>query len=224
MEHLLFHPADSTSLLIFNVFSALMALLISMAFLKAKVPARFLIIFFCVTSVFSYLAIVGLIRDFTIPVIPIFFTTLIAMSFVFSALSPGKMLAKRFSLPALVAFQSFRFPLELILHHWSTTRVIPETMTWTGQNFDILSGLLALMLCPFISRYRSLAWCYQIVAFGLLLNVLRVALMSMPLPFSWGLENPLQLAMHFPYVLIGPLFVWPALFGHLVIFRKLLNR
>lgn len=27
--------------------------------------------------------------------------------------------------------------------------IVPETMTWTGQNYDIVSGLAALFLFPF---------------------------------------------------------------------------
>ena len=42
------------------------------------------------------------------------------------------------SLP--LAFQGFRLPLELVLHSWVRQGVIPETMTWTGSNWDVFIG------------------------------------------------------------------------------------
>ena len=132
-----------------------------------------------------------------------------------AALSPlGRTYARGLPLGALVAFQAFRLPLELVLHAWVRQGSIPETMTWNGLNLDILAGALALGLAPWCARWRGAAW---------LFNVARLAVMSSPLPFAWGVQPPLRLAFHLPYALIVPVCVGGALFGHLVLTRALLE-
>lgn len=138
------------------------------------------------------------------------------------ALSPvGRRLATAVPLAALVAFQAFRLPLELVLHAWVAQGTIPQTMTWSGQNWDIVSGLAALVCAPLAVRHRLAARVANIVGFALLLNVMRVAILSSPVPFGWGVQPPLLLAFHLPYALIGPVCVGGALFGHLVLTRAL---
>jgi hypothetical protein len=134
----------------------------------------------------------------------------------------GRKIAETVPLAFLVAFQGFRLPLELVLHAWAQQGVIPATMTWTGQNFDIATGILALIAAPFSTRFRAAAWAVNIVGIALLLNVMRVALLSSPLPFSWGVVPPLELAFHVPYFLIIPVCVAGALAGHVILTRKLL--
>lgn len=142
---------------------------------------------------------------------------------VAAALSPlGRTYARGLPLGALVAFQAFRLPLELVLHAWVQQGSIPATMTWNGLNLDILSGAAALGLAPWCARWRGAAWIFNMLGLGLLINVGRVAMMSSPLPFAWDVQPPLQLAFHLPYALIVPVCVGGALFGHLVLTRALL--
>jgi hypothetical protein len=144
------------------------------------------------------------------------------MGAVFIAVSDaGKKVSQYFSLTALIGFQAFRLPLELILHQWAEIETIPSTMTWTGQNWDILAGIVSLLAIPFLKKSKRLAWAVQIIGFVLLLNFLRVVMMSSPLPFAWELDIPLQLIQYFPYCLIGPLMVGPAMAVHLITFRAL---
>ena len=53
--------------------------------------------------------------------------------------------------------------------------------------------------------------------------VIRVALFSSPVPFGWGQQPPLLLALHLPYAYIGPVCVGGALIGHIVLTRALLR-
>jgi hypothetical protein len=157
------------------------------------------------------------------PLVPITFA-LLNLAAVLYALSPaGGRLAQHLPLVALVAFQAFRLPLELVLHAWSEQGTIPVTMTWTGANFDIVSGVSALVLAPFAGR-RAVAWAANVVGFVLLLNVARVAMLSSPLPFAWAHVEPrLTLIAHLPYALIGPVCVGGALAGHVILTRRLLR-
>ncbi len=172
---------------------------------------------------FSLTVLSGAPKHHFIPVSPILLISVFMLCLWFSFSRYGLVLGSNFSLPVLTGFQSFRIPLELILHRWAEIGTVPETMTWTGQNYDIVSGVLALIFAPLTTRRKFFAWIPSIVGLLLLINVLRVVLMSSPFPFSWPLERPLQLIIYMPYALIVPLCVAPALIGHLVVIRRLLR-
>lgn len=140
-------------------------------------------------------------------------------------LSPlGRWMALACPIPWLLAFQGFRLPLEIILHSWVQQGVIPMTMTWTGSNWDVVSGVVALCLAPLSARSRVAAWAGNIVGLGLLANVGRVALLSAPVPFGWQDVTPkLLLPYHLPYALIVPVCVGGALAGHIILTRALLR-
>lgn len=165
----------------------------------------------------------GALAAAPMPGIPLFFLASNGAGLIL-ALSPlGARLAFGLPLGALVAFQGFRLPLELVLHAWAEHGTIPGTMTWTGQNLDILSGVAALALAPFASR-RAAAWLANLLGAALLINVARVAILSSPLPFAWAVQPKLLLAAHLPYALIAPVCVAGALAGHVILTRRLLQR
>jgi len=130
----------------------------------------------------------------------------------------------RLPLPALVGFQWFRLPLELVLHSWVAQEVIPATMTWSGRNWDIVSGAVALVAAPFCQRSRVVAWIANGVGLALLANVMRVAVMSSPVSFGWPVAPKLELIFHVPYALIIPVCIGGALIGHIALTRALLRR
>jgi len=153
--------------------------------------------------------------------LPFFFAPILLIG-VGAGLSPfGARLAAGVPLAALVGFHAFRLPLELVLHSWAAQGVIPETMTWTGRNWDIVSGGLALVCAPLASRHRIAARLANVAGLALLVNVMRVAVLSSPVPFGWAVQPPLLLALHLPYAFIGPVCVGGALFGHVVLTRAL---
>lgn len=154
--------------------------------------------------------------------LPFFFGAVLVAG-VWSGLSPlGGRIAANVPLVALVGFHAFRVPLELVLHTWAGQGTIPQTMTWDGQNWDIISGAIAIIVAPFAIRSRALAWGANVVGAVLLLNVIRVALLSSPIPIGWGQDPPLLLALHLPYALIAPICVSGAIAGHIVLTRALL--
>lgn len=163
----------------------------------------------------------GLLVAYPTPGIPIVFAVIGvgAVGLVYS--STGAMLSSGLTVSGLILFQSFRLPLELVLHSWAEQGTIPWTMTWSGQNFDIVTGILALVTFRFAKSSLRLAWIVNGVGFVLLMNVMRVAVMSSPLPFAWPVLPQLQLVQHLPYALIAPVCVGGALVGHLLLFRKL---
>ena len=156
--------------------------------------------------------------------IPLFFGSVIAAAFALSLSPVGRILAQGLPIIALVAFQGFRLPLELVLHSWASQGTIPETMTWTGQNPDIIAGIVAIIAAPFSLRSRGVAWAANLIGIILLLNVWRVAMLSSPVPFGWQVEPPLMLAAYLPYAWIGSVCVAGAIAGHVILTRALLRR
>ncbi len=221
-----FTPASPLSVTCFVV----IVLAVIAAKLLALWRARDSVRWFALIAIiyFAWLVLLaGLVAGGRMPALPlmgfpVFFGSVLLVSLAAGLSSVGKRLAGTTPLAALVVFQSFRLPLELVLHSWVAQGTIPETMTWTGQNWDIVSGIAALVAAPFAERSRAAAWTANLIGSVLLLNVLRVALLSAPVPFGWGQQPPLLLALHLPYMLIGPVCVGGALIGHIVLTRALL--
>jgi hypothetical protein len=171
---------------------------------------------------FSLFVSSGLLEAHLFPLVPLTFVSLNGAAVIYALSSAGRRLAMNLPIQALVGFQAFRLPLELVLHTWAEQGTIPTAMTWTGANFDILSGITACALAPFAAR-RSVAWVANVIGFALLCNVGRVAIFSSPLPFAWDVQPKLLLIAHLPYALIAPVCVAGALAGHIVLTRRLLD-
>lgn len=130
------------------------------------------------------------------------------------------------SLAVLVGFQGFRIPVELLLHRLFVEGVVPVQMTYAGRNFDIVSGATALLVAGWISRRRDvargllLAW--NFLGLALLVNIVAIAVLSTPVSFRRFPDGPANtLPSVFPFVWLPTILVQMALFGHLVLFRRL---
>ena len=134
----------------------------------------------------------------------------------------GRRLALGVPLWALVGFQGMRLPLEIVLHEWSAGPLVPVQMTWDGQNLDVIAGITCLALAPVAGRSRLAAWVSQVVGVGLLMNVLRVVVLSIPTPLM-RFEEPLLLPFSLPHLWIAPVCVGGALVVHGLTVRRLLT-
>jgi len=128
----------------------------------------------------------------------------------------------------LVGLQSFRLPLELLLHELYLADAVPRQMTWSGLNFDVLTGLSALLICA-LGVYRDpparLVFAWNVMGTVLLITVLAIAVTSAPGPLrAFQAEPPLLLPFHLPFAWIVSVHVWTAIVGHVVIFRALSTR
>ena len=228
----MFHPASPSSVLAFLLIcGAVVAAFVRGVWLSARVAGRDPVArtLWVAGGVIAWLGLAArLVASGWVEAVPVhlmMFGAGLMLGSVLLGLSPvGNWLASACTIPWLLAFQGFRLPLEWVLHSWVRQGVIPETMTWTGSNWDVLSGLVALVLAPFARRSIRAAWAGNIIGFLLLLNVGRVAVLSAPVPFGWPDVTPkLQLPFHLPYALIVPVCVGGALIGHIVLTRALLR-
>ena len=121
----------------------------------------------------------------------------------------------------LIGFHAFRILVEILIHTASTIGLAPPQMSWSGYNFDIITGLSALCLAPFARsapRWLILAW--NCVGLTLLAIVVGIAVVSFPTRFQLMQPSNTWVAA-FPYVWLPSILVTAALLGHVVIFRKL---
>jgi hypothetical protein len=146
----------------------------------------------------------------------------ISCAIAFSRL--GRVLTHQLPLWTLIAVQSFRLPLELAMHTMAERGVMPEQMTYTGSNFDILTGLTAIGVAAALRSAvggRRLALLWNIGGLALLINVVTIAILSTP-TFAWFGPDRLNVWVTYPpYVWLPAVMVTAALTGHLLIFRAL---
>ena len=96
----------------------------------------------------------------------------------------GTRLVDGLPLAALIGMQAFRFPLELLMHRAYSEGVMPYQMSYSGWNFDIVTGLTALPVAWAIHRGaggRRLAVAWNALGALLLLNIVVIAVISTPI-------------------------------------------
>ncbi|HTQ05414.1 MAG TPA: hypothetical protein VMI54_16235 [Polyangiaceae bacterium] len=140
------------------------------------------------------------------------------------AFSPlGRRLADTLPLTALVGFQVFRLPLELVMHEAAREKVMPSVMSFGGYNFDIVSGLTAAVVALLLARGRAprglvLAW--NALGSLLLATIVTIAFLARPLVRAFGDAELNLWVTEFPYCWMAVM-VSSALLGHLLVARKL---
>jgi hypothetical protein len=141
------------------------------------------------------------------------------------ACSPlGTRLVRGSPLWVLVGFQVFRFPLELLMHDAAVVGTMPVQMSYSGQNYDIVTGITAGLLGWWLARGHVRRWivaAWNVLGFALLANVVTVAIVSTPI-FQWfGPDRLNTFVTYPPFVWLPSVLVTAALIGHLLVWRKL---
>lgn len=138
--------------------------------------------------------------------------------------SLGTLLARGLPLWALVGSQVFRFPLELLMHRAYVEGVMPVQMSYSGWNYDVLTGITAGLLAWWLARGavpRGLVVAWNVLGFALLVNVVTIAIVSTPV-FRWFGDDRLNTFVAYPpYVWLPAVLVVAALMGHILVWRKL---
>jgi hypothetical protein len=146
----------------------------------------------------------------------------ITVGFAYSPI--GQEMATRLSFAALIGAQAFRVPLELWMQHASVERVIPKQMTYSGSNLDIISGLTAIVVAVVAVQGLAPRWLligWNALGSLLLLNVIVIAVRSMPMMNAYGDYRMNTHVADAPFVWLPGVLVQAALLGHLLVWRKL---
>jgi hypothetical protein len=157
--------------------------------------------------------------------LPVFLVTFVIA--IGLALSPvGKRIAIGLPIAALVGYQGFRVLVELLLHRAYREGLMPVQMSFSGRNFDVVSGISALILGawlvvrPTLSRRIVFAW--NTLGLALLINIIGVALLSAPTPLRVFMNEPANVWItHAPWVWLPSIMVLAALCGHVLVYRRL---
>jgi hypothetical protein len=127
----------------------------------------------------------------------------------------------------LLYMQAFRIFVELLLWNAFLKNLLPVQMTFEGRNFDVLTGILALPVgyfCFVKKRWpKSIAVAFNITGLGLLLNIVVIAVLSMPTPFRHFMNEPANtLVGYFPFIYLPGILVVLAYTLHIFSLRQLL--
>ena len=147
--------------------------------------------------------------------------------FIFLFVSKGgQRWIKKLDLKTLTLLHVVRIPVELILYGLFIEKAVPELMTFSGRNFDILAGITAPFIYYFgfvkdiLSKKFTLVW--NVLSLVLLLNIVINAILSAPLPFQqFAFEQPNIAILYFPFVWLPAVVVPLVLFSHLVAIKRL---
>jgi len=124
----------------------------------------------------------------------------------------------------LVAAQAFRLPLEVAMHALVSRGIMPEQMTYTSRNFDVLTGASAVVVAALVKagaagRKTAMAW--NIAGLVLLVNIVVVAILSTPRFAAFGADRLNVFVFYPPFVWLPAVLVLAAFGGHLIVFRAL---
>lgn len=134
----------------------------------------------------------------------------------------------RLPITILTYLHVVRIPVEITLYLLFLHKTIPELMTFSGRNLDILAGITAPLIAYFglqkqkLSRRTILIW--NFIALALLINIVINAVLSAPFRFQqFAFDQPNIAILNFPFTWLPGFIVPIVLFAHLVSIRQLLK-
>jgi hypothetical protein len=126
----------------------------------------------------------------------------------------------------IIKLQVFRFYVEVLLWALFASALLPVQMTFEGRNFDVITGVTAMGVAWLITKNKFpklaiILW--NIMGLGLLVNIVIIALLSMPTPFRYFMNEPANtIVTEFPISLLPAFLVPLAYMLHILSLRKAL--
>jgi len=143
------------------------------------------------------------------PVLVIPFVTIVVFTFSKRTLPILSSVSRK----SITGLQVFRFFVELLLWASFVENLLPVQMTFEGRNWDILSGLTAPLAALFLSRSRWGLAIWNLACLGLLVNIVTVAILSMPTDLRVFNNEPANtIVAEFPFILLPGMLV-PLAYG-----------
>lgn len=136
---------------------------------------------------------------------------------------------EKLPLQLLTLLHVVRIPVELVLYWLFLGAMVPRAMTFAGWNYDILTGILSLLVYMTAFRgsnaNRAILIAFNLIGLVLLLIVVSIAALSVPSPIQqFAFEQPNRAVLTFPYSLLPTIVVPIVLFAHLASLWKLFPR
>lgn len=234
MHSLLYDPAPSVAATV--SFTALVAVVVAMISTavgsvaeegraaRRRKTAAVLLAWLAITGALASSGVLGHFDQMPPPIMVLVAIT-VTLTTTFALSKLGGRVATGLPLAALIGFQAFRLPLEMILHQLSVDRVLPVQMTYYGMNYDILTGITAIPMAMWAAYGRVpriIVRLWNIFGLTLLLVIVAIAIASAPLPFRVFMNDPANtIIATLPFVWLPTVLVQAAWVGHLLVFRRL---
>jgi hypothetical protein len=126
---------------------------------------------------------------------------------------------------AIIRLQSFRFFVELVIWLLFIEQMLPVQMTFEGRNLDIISGLTAPLIAWLVVNQKmnkTLLVIWNLICLGFLVNIVSVAILSMPSPIQQFFNEPSNTTVtKFPYIFLPTFLVPLAYMLHFFSLRKI---
>jgi len=140
----------------------------------------------------------------------------------------GRKLTGQPDLKWLTLLHIIRIPVEIVLFWLFLNHAVPRIMTFEGRNLDILAGISAPFIYYFgfvknqLGNKVILVW--NFICIVLLLNIVVIAVLSMPFPIQqFGFNQPDIALFYFPFVWLPGCLVPMVIFAHVFSIRQLLK-
>jgi hypothetical protein len=161
------------------------------------------------------------------PRLPIF-AVLPAVLLIIACFLTGRDFIQRLPLKALTIIHVIRIPVELTLAWLFEQGLIPREMTFHGWNYDVLSGILAIVVTLIAFRgskvNRPLLIGYNLLGLALLANIVTIAILSLQSPVQkLAFDMPNRGVLYFPYIWLPAMIVPVVLFCHIASLYKLIK-
>ena len=145
---------------------------------------------------------------------------------ILTSTAKGRKFFRSWDVKWLTFLHVVRIPVEIVLFAVYTTGLIPEIMTFSGYNYDIISGISAPIIYYLVFVKKSLGYkalfIWNMVCLALLVNIVAIAVLSAPTPFQQlALDQPNVGVTYFPLVWLPAVVVPVVLLAHLVSVLKL---
>lgn len=169
----------------------------------------------------------GRMQDFSIfplNMAPVLFIPMVAILIVTFS-SVGKEILARVEPQFIIKLQSFRFFVELVIWVLFIEQLLPVQMTFEGRNFDVISGVTAPLIAWLLAKQkinRTVLVLWNLACLGLLINIVTVAILSMPTNLQYFFNEPHNIAVtQFPYAFLPAFLVPLAYMLHFFSLRQL---
>jgi len=184
-----------------------------------------------IMAVTGVLACTGLMADQNAPLPPMApMIVLVLLLALRGGMGPlGTHMKTEVSLVALIGLQMFRLPLELIMHNAANVGIMPQALSYSGYNFDIVTGIGALLLFVALKMGATVpavvVWIWNLIGVYCLIAIVIIAIATSPMVHALGTEpqNLNTWVLYFPYIWLPVVLVTIAMISHIVITRKLLE-
>ncbi len=132
---------------------------------------------------------------------------------------------EQINLKAITQLQVFRVFVEIILWLMFIQHLLPVQMTFEGSNYDILAGITSLLAARFLFPSRNWMIAWNIAGLGLLINIVSIAILSMPTSLRLFDNEPANtIVTQFPYIILPTFLVPLAYILHFISLKKLLRK